>query len=143
MHHHLRSAPSPPASPGTSIRRFYASGLIEAAEAGQLEEVEQALSRGIPVNSQTKHGTTALMKACEKGHLDIIRKLLAAGADAAVTNHFGETAATLAAASNQPEAALLRVLAALLTAALLGAIVLYSQRPGLAPAAPPLDFEPL
>ena len=48
MHHHLRSAPSPPASPGTSIRRFYASGLIEAAEAGQLEEVEQALSRGIP-----------------------------------------------------------------------------------------------
>ena len=70
MHHHLRSAPSPPASPGTSIRRFYASGLIEAAEAG-------------------------------------------------------------------------RVLAALLTAALLGAIVLYSQRPGLAPAAPPLDFEPL
>ena len=63
MHHHLRSAPSPPASPGTSIRRFYASGLIEAAEAGQLEEVEQALSRGIPVNSQTKHGTTALMKA--------------------------------------------------------------------------------
>ena len=60
MHHHLRSAPSPPASPGTSIRRFYASGLIEAAEAGQLEEV-----------------------------------------------------------------------------------VLYSQRPGLAPAAPPLDFEPL
>ena len=105
MHHHLRSAPSPPASPGTSIRRFYASGLIEAAEAGQLEEVEQALSRGIPVNSQTKHGTTALMKACEKGHLDIIRKLLAAGADAAVTNHFGETAATLAAASNQPEAA--------------------------------------
>jgi hypothetical protein len=105
MHHHLRSAPSPPASPGTSIRRFYASGLIEAAEAGQLEEVEQALSRGIPVNSQTKHGTTALMKACEKGHLDIIRKLLAAGADAAVTNHFGETAATLAASSNQPEAA--------------------------------------
>ena len=105
MHHHLRSAPSPPASPGTSIRRFYASGLIEAAEAGQLEEVEQALSRGIPVNSQTKHGTTALMKACEKGHLDITRKLLAAGADAAVTNHFGETAATLAASSNQPEAA--------------------------------------
>ena len=102
MHHHLRSAPSPPASPGTSIRRFYASGLIEAAEVGQLEEVKQALSRGIPVNSQTKHGTTALMKACEKGHLDIIRKLLAAGADAAVTNHFGETAATLAAASNQP-----------------------------------------
>ena len=40
-------------------------------------------------------------------------------------------------------ALLLRVLAALLTAALLGAIVLYSQRPGLAPAAPPLDFEPL
>ena len=106
MHHHLRSAPSPPASPGTSIRRFYASGLIEAAEAGQLDEVEQALSRGIPVNSQTKHGTTALMKACEKGHLDITRKLLAAGADAAVTNHFGETAATLAASSNQPEAGL-------------------------------------
>ena len=38
-------------------------------------------------------------------------------------------------------ALLLRVLAALLTAALLGAIVLYSQRPGR--RRPPPDFEPL
>ena len=123
MHHHLRSAPSPPASPGTSIRRFYASGLIEAAEAGQLEEVEQALSRGIPVNSQTKRiddATIALQIDDEESFRG---------------KKPGRTAGR--------SALLLRVLAALLTAALLGAIVLYSQRPGLAPAAPPLDFEPL
>ena len=106
MHHHLRSAPSPPASPGTSIRRFYASGLIEAAEAGQLEEVE--------------HATIALQIDDEESFR-------------------GKKPGRPAGRS----ALLLRVLAALLTVALLGAIALYSQRPGLAPAAPPLEFEPL
>ena len=125
MHHHLRSAPSPPASPGTSIRRFYASGLIEAAEAGQLEEVEQALSRGIATDGRLR-----------ERRID----------DATIALQVDDEESFRGKKPGRPagrSALLLRVLAALLTAALLGAIVLYSQRPGLAPAAPPLDFEPL
>jgi len=52
------------------------------------------------VKSKNHNGETALMKASEMGHLEIVKVLLSAGADPTITDNYGETA-LMKASSNQ------------------------------------------
>jgi ankyrin repeat protein len=55
--------------------------LRQAASAGNLEALNQALSQGAQVNARDEFGDTALNLAAEYGQLEVVERLLAAGAD--------------------------------------------------------------
>ncbi len=55
--------------------------LWEAARAGELDAVNQALAAGAAVNARGDYGDTALNLAAEAGHGAVVERLLAAGAD--------------------------------------------------------------
>jgi outer membrane protein assembly factor BamB len=57
------------------------TALFDAARAGDVEEVRRLLDAGIPVDAKSDYDATALMFACAKGHAEVIRLLLAEGAD--------------------------------------------------------------
>ena len=61
-------------------REILASGLIDAAQAGDAERVKALLAIGADVNAKNKDGKTALDMAGEQGNEEIVRLLLAAGA---------------------------------------------------------------
>jgi hypothetical protein len=61
-----------------------------------LESVRLLLKRGADVNAQDEYGETALMKACRRGHNDIIRELLKAGANRSIKDREGHVALDLA-----------------------------------------------
>ena len=68
-------------------------GLVKAAgEGGNLAAVQRVLAKGIPINSTNSNGYTALMMAAYQGHLDIVRFLLASGADLSIKDRSGLTA---------------------------------------------------
>ena len=56
--------------------------LIAAATRGDAAAVRTLLANGADVNAKTSKGETALMLASAKGHLDVVKALLAAKADA-------------------------------------------------------------
>ena len=67
--------------------------LMYATEYGQTEGVKAILQKGgADVNHQNANGMTALMKAYEGGHMDIVDLLLEYGADWNVCNKSGKTA---------------------------------------------------
>ena len=47
--------------------------LIEACIDGNLEEVNRLIAEGVNPNAKDEHGATALMKATEKGHAEIVK----------------------------------------------------------------------
>ena len=51
------------------------------------------------------NGTTALMVACQNGHLEVVSLLLASGADKDLANHGGETARVVASQNGHLEVA--------------------------------------
>lgn len=73
------------------------SELWRVAEAGEVEEVERILSRGVDVNARNKHGMTALMRAAYHGHERIVRALLDHGANPNLARNDRFTAVALAA----------------------------------------------
>lgn len=67
--------------------------MWEAARKGDVVAVTAALDKGADVNAKFRYGTTALFKAAERGHADVVKVLLARGADATVKDTFyGATA---------------------------------------------------
>ena len=72
--------------------------LLDAALAGDLALVEQALQNGADVNDNTLHanGMTPLHMACCRGHLDVVQELVARGANVEATDEFGRTPLHLA-----------------------------------------------
>ncbi|WP_263375472.1 ankyrin repeat domain-containing protein [Granulicella aggregans] len=54
--------------------------LTEAARSGDVAEVRDLLSKGVPVDYATKSGITPLIVACGRGHIDIVKQLIEAGA---------------------------------------------------------------
>ncbi|HYJ88959.1 MAG TPA: ankyrin repeat domain-containing protein [Pyrinomonadaceae bacterium] len=67
--------------------------MWEAARKGDAVAVTAALDKGADVNAKFRYGTTALFKAAERGHTEVVKVLLARGADASVKDTFyGATA---------------------------------------------------
>ena len=65
----------------------------EAVRRGDLAATTALLDQGADVNAKFRYGTTALFKAAERGHLEIVKLLLVRGADATVKDTFyGQTA---------------------------------------------------
>ena len=65
----------------------------EAVRQGDLALVTSLLDQGADVNAKFRYGATALFKAAERGHTEIVKLLLARGADVTVKDTFyGATA---------------------------------------------------
>jgi hypothetical protein len=65
----------------------------EAVRQGDLAAVTALLDKGADVNARFRYGATALFKAAERGHTEIVKLLLARGADVTVKDTFyGATA---------------------------------------------------
>jgi ankyrin repeat protein len=78
------------------------SPLILATEAGCVNAVSLLLDCGVNINEVDHQGYTALMKAAQKGHLEIVTRLLDSNADLNYRNKLNsDTALTLAIASGQ------------------------------------------
>jgi hypothetical protein len=76
----------------------------EAVRKGDLPAVTSLLDQGADVNAKFRYGTTALFKAAERGHVEIVKLLLARGADVTVKDTFyGATAMSWALDSDRVE----------------------------------------
>jgi outer membrane protein assembly factor BamB len=62
--------------------------LWAAARAGDVARVTRALDAGADVNSRTRYGATALTFAADKGHLEVVKLLVARGADVNAQDSF-------------------------------------------------------
>ncbi len=70
--------------------------LVEAAKSGDEQKVRALLSEHADPNSAAKDGSTALMWAVQKDHLQAANLLIQAGANVKATNRYGATAISLA-----------------------------------------------
>lgn len=64
------------------------AALRDAATRGDLARVKALLDAGTDVNAATEYGATALSYACDKGHVEVVKLLLARGAKPDVTDTF-------------------------------------------------------
>lgn len=102
-----------PARPDlTLVNRFGGTALIPAAERGHVDYVRRAVSTGIDVNHVNDPGWTALLEAVVYGdgstdYQEIVRILLAAGADPALADANGVTALEHARSRGQRDVAAL------------------------------------
>ena len=83
-----RSADEPP-----DIDKYW-----RAAYSGDLEELSWQLERGVAIDAKTPRDQTALLLACEHGRLDIVKRLLVAGAEMNRRDVYGEHTALITAA---------------------------------------------
>src|SRR6476660_6630161 len=60
----------------------------KAVRKGDVPETTALLDQGAEVNAKFRYGATALFKAAERGHLEIVKILLARGADVSVKDTF-------------------------------------------------------
>lgn len=77
--------------------------LFEAAKAGDIRGVSQALAAGADINAKDNEGYTALMEAGDNNHADIAKLLLERGANPNVECALGLTALMGAAMNNGSE----------------------------------------
>ena len=80
-----------------STNRYGGTALIPAAERGHVETVQMLIDAGVDVNHLNRLHWTALMEAVVLGdggprHVEIVRRLLAAGADRQIADKDGVTA---------------------------------------------------
>jgi outer membrane protein assembly factor BamB len=62
--------------------------LISAAQRQDVAKVTELLAAGTPVDSANRYGATALFYAADKGNVELVKLLLAAGADTNVQDTF-------------------------------------------------------
>lgn len=65
------------------------AALLDTARTGQLTQVERLLQQGALINSSDESGKTPLMLAAMNGHTTTVAKLLALGANPALTDREG------------------------------------------------------
>jgi hypothetical protein len=75
--------------------------LWEAVRQGDVAAVTALLDKGADVNARFRYGSTALFKAAERGHADVIKVLIARGADVTVKDTFYGATAMYWALSNE------------------------------------------
>lgn len=71
-----------------SVPLFANEELWEAARKGDASKVEELIKKGVDPNAKTRYGVTALAFACDHGHLEVVKVLLANGADVNVKDTF-------------------------------------------------------
>jgi hypothetical protein len=81
-------APAPAAGTATASAAATPDALWEAARRGDAAAVTRALDAGVPVDTPFRYGATALSYACDRGHLDVVKVLLARGANVNVADTF-------------------------------------------------------
>ncbi len=95
--------PLPSQSPSTQTNSSKAEELFPAVRAGDTARVNAALEAGINVNTRDPLGGTALLEAAWVGNLEIVRLLVAHGADVnAVHRESGATALKYAVLTSRP-----------------------------------------
>lgn len=75
---------------------MYKTNFIRVNNAIEIEMCNLLIDNGANVNIRNSLGNTALINACRSGRLEIVKKLLASGADKNIVNFDGETAYMLA-----------------------------------------------
>jgi ankyrin repeat protein len=91
-------------SPCLCLGQIYGKPLIDAADKGDLAQVNKLLASGVNINEQsTKSGRTALMVAAEEGHIAIANLLIAKGANVNAQSKNGWTALMYAAINGYPD----------------------------------------
>jgi len=90
--------------PQTQTNQALNYQFFEAVRKGDAAAVTSALDKGADVNAKFRYGATALFKAAERGHKEVVAVLLARGADVKVKDTFyGATAMTWALDNNHLE----------------------------------------
>src|SRR5947208_1346100 len=84
---HAQSAEKPP-----EIASGVNAELLEAAEAGQVERIQDLLAKGASVGARDKIGRTALMLAAIEGRVEAVKVLLEKGGDLNAVNEYGAKA---------------------------------------------------
>jgi ankyrin repeat protein len=90
--------------------------LQSAAQAGDLQQVQDFLSSGVDANAVDAEGNTALHLAAFNGHMDVVKALLAAGADANAQDAQGWTPVFKAAYNHELDCGFAPVVQALVEA---------------------------
>ena len=80
-----------------------ADGLVEAAGKGDRDEVDRLLRAGVSPDAES-FGVTPLAAAATHGHVDVIQRLIAAGANVNVRDKWGMTARDYATRAKQQAA---------------------------------------
>jgi len=82
-------APTPAAPPAASGPVAPPDDFYHAAEAGDMGRLNEVLASNVDVNSLDSKGRTALILAINRGHIDVVKALLAHGADATKVDSHG------------------------------------------------------
>jgi len=83
---------------------YLSSGaILRAVKAGDLARVQALIARGVDLNVGDRNGRHPLHLAARRGHADIVRALLDAGAPIDGLSDYHETALQLAARAAEPE----------------------------------------
>lgn len=90
-----QQTPSPgnpdPGNPFTDEQLEFLHATFDLARDGRAEELVSLIDQGIPVTLATPKGDSYLMLAAYNGHVDLVRELLARGADTEQLNQRGQT----------------------------------------------------
>lgn len=89
---------------GLQLAEVQAGELHFAAKAGDIAKVESILLQGGSVDERDKSELTPLMLAVANSHFEVVRILLAQGADIKATNKVGTTVLMYAAGGDEPKA---------------------------------------
>ncbi len=80
------AAPTP--APATLAPTPQAAAYLDAVRKGDVAAVEQALAGGVAVDTPFRYNRTALSFAADRGHVEVVRLLLAKGANPDATDSF-------------------------------------------------------
>jgi ankyrin repeat protein len=82
------AAPPPAPAPATLAPTPQAQAYLDAVRKGDVAAVEQALAAGVAVDTPFRYNRTALSFAADRGHVGVVRLLLAKGANPEATDSF-------------------------------------------------------